>query len=525
MSSSEPPSDSAAHNLPFRSVKSWFSRSSAKVIVGSVIIAVLLSLSMFAPRFWLWPGVGTRPADLLSVEPEIHRAFFALEQLRSPWAHIENNTNQVMEWRLFWPVVAHYFQLPTNAYLALPAIGCLFALAATASVAWRATRHIIPSAGATLMAATSSWFFVSNGWLAYFDSWLVLALLLASFAISRRTLVGVALIAPWIDERFIVALPLCLAVRILGVNQSDRAARALASDAVALLAGIAPYLMIRGLAEFFHVRATTANYWSQHSLLPASLTVLLIGAWEGLRLGWIALAAFLVVSFRTGRAWGPLLAIFASLALNLCIADDLSRSVSIAMPVVLMGTILAWRSWPSLAGRALPLLCVGNLLLPAAHIVAKPFHAGENYHRIRIGNIVAELDHARHPPDFADPAAYSKRGLEAYQAGNLPLALRSFDAALRFDPRAARARANRGLIRFLGGRQSEGMADLDQALLEQPDLFVARMQRAKIREQIGDAAGAIADIQEALKQAPSHWTDRAEAAQLERALAARLQRK
>src|SRR5215207_4002894 len=198
---------------PARARPTWEHASGARVIIGSTLGAALLTLCFFAPRFWLWPVAGLPLQELMVVHPEFHRAFYALQQLQDPWQRISDPVNRVIEWRLFWPLISHHLGFSPTVYFAIPFVGCLAALAAVATLTWRATRNALPCMAATLLTATSSWFFVSTGWLAYFDSWVILALVLATFARSRVTIFSAALIAPWIDERFILAAPICLAVR------------------------------------------------------------------------------------------------------------------------------------------------------------------------------------------------------------------------------------------------------------------------------------------------------------------------
>src|SRR6476620_11351827 len=123
--------------------------------------------------------------ELVAIQPELHRAFHALHQLQDPWQRIDDPVNRVIEWRLLWPVIAHSLGFSHSVYFAVPYLGCIAALAAVSTITWRATKDALPTFAASILAATSSWFFVSTGWLAYFDSWLILGLLLASFASGR----------------------------------------------------------------------------------------------------------------------------------------------------------------------------------------------------------------------------------------------------------------------------------------------------------------------------------------------------
>ena len=492
------------------------------MILGSAVGAALLSLFCFTPRFWLWPALHLPRADLISLEPEFNRAFFALQQLENPWLKIDDPTNRVIEWRLFWPAIAHYLHLPVTVYLALPMVGALVTLSTIAALVWRATQQPLATMSTALFAATSSWFFVSTGWLAYFDAWLVFALLGASFFNARGTLFGIALFAPWVDERFILALPLCLGVRSLGVDGSARDRHGLLRDAGALLGGIAPYLAIRLGAEFSHTRETSTAYWSQRSLLPAPPAGMLYGLWQGLRLAWLPVIAVAALFFRRKETRPAITLIVASIVVNLCIADDLSRSASIALPVVVAGVMLAWNQAAIFKPGALLLFSAGNLLLPAAHVIATPARETEAWHSVPVLYLYAEMDHTRNPPDYASPSTYNERGLAAFNAGDAERALRNFEISLGFNPGFAKAHANRGIILFLSGQQAAGLAELTQTVRDNPGMYDARLQLASLHFQLGDLASALAEVRAVRQEAPANWTKQPDAVTLEENIRARL---
>ena len=72
------------------------------------------------------------PLVLVDGSSYIYRAFHALRQLNDPWMPINDATNRVIEWRLFWPALAHMLGLSKGVYLALPHLGCVVALLAVA---------------------------------------------------------------------------------------------------------------------------------------------------------------------------------------------------------------------------------------------------------------------------------------------------------------------------------------------------------------------------------------------------------
>lgn len=500
------------------------SRSAWQIIAASVAGATLLALYFFCPRFWLWPVAGLPLDEFIAIQPEFHRAFHALHQLQDPWQRIDDATNRVIEWRLLWPTVAHALGFSKGLYFALPHLGCLATLAAVATIVWRITRDALPTATATLLVATSSWFFVSTGWLAYFDSWLILALLLASFGHSRWILFGSALLAPWIDERFLLALPLCLAVRSLGAHRdSPPQTTELWRDGAALLAGLLPYIAVRFTAEFSGLRATSTEYLKDRPILPAPWFAMGWGVWNGLRLGWIVIALASIAAVRARSHRFAVLAIVVTLGANICIADDLSRSASIATPALVAALLLASRYRSAQARRAFPLLCLGNLVLPAQHVIAAPGTTAV-YHCVPILGAAAELDHARTPPDFANPATYTRRSLDHFQNRATERAFAAIEIALRLDPHHAKAIAHRGILLYVTGKQSAGAAELDRALQVTPELYDARMQRAAFRQQAGDLNGALEDVRRALHDMPADWPRRNDAQQFERSLSAQVAR-
>ncbi|MBI5691045.1 MAG: hypothetical protein HZC55_13235 [Verrucomicrobia bacterium] len=507
--------------MRFDRVNSW---PATRVVALTGTGVVLLTITCFSPRFWLWPAAGAPLGDIVALQPEFHRAFHALRQLADPWQRIDDPVNRVIEWRLFWPVIGHYLALPPAWYLALPHIGCLATVFATAGLVWRSTRDLLPTVALTVLAATSSWFFVSTGWLAYHDSWLILAILLACFGRHGATLLLAALVAPWIDERFLLSLPLCLAVRALGADRPSPPTRGeLLKAAGLLLAGIAPYAAVRLGCELSGFRATSSRYWGDRPLLPAPIWVMGWGLWNGLRLGWVLLACSVLLAprdrLRRISAAFVLLAVWVSL----CVADDLSRSASVALPAVIAGGLVLWRDSPDRARRLLPWLGAGNLLLPAQHIIAAPGTTAL-WHSVPVLSVTAELERVGNPPDFANPDTYNRRSIDHLQNGHPDRALAANEIALRFAPRHAKSIANRGILFFLSGRRDEGLRELDRALGLSPALYDARLQRASFRQQMGNLVGALEDARQALRDMPPDWPRRQGAEQFERALASQIGR-
>ncbi|MDE3083930.1 MAG: hypothetical protein KGJ37_01760 [Verrucomicrobiota bacterium] len=175
-------------------------------LAGIALLAALFSLFRFSPNFSRWSALGT-PFLL----PEVARANDALRQLGHPLVHIDSYTNRVLQWRLFFPLLGHALHLPPKIYLALPHVGCLAVLVFIVGLTRKHGFGWLESFAAAALLATCSWFFVSAGLLGFFDSWYVLGLLLLVFSEDVRWAASAVLIAPWIDERFVIMLPTLIA--------------------------------------------------------------------------------------------------------------------------------------------------------------------------------------------------------------------------------------------------------------------------------------------------------------------------
>jgi hypothetical protein len=469
---------------------------------GLALLAAAGSLLRFTPTFVLWRGLDLPAA---AVDPALNRAGEALRQLQHPFSYQATPNNRVIEWRLLFPVLGHALHLSPAAYLALPGLGCLLVLTLIAALLLRHGFTALQALAATLTAATCSWFFVSTAWLAYFDSWYVLGLLVTVFA-PRGALVAAALATPWIDERYVLTLPLCLVLRHCYADSAGLAAPGRARWRDAAWAGLAlvPWLLIRLGAVALHRDPVTGGYL-QAMTPTANGPFYAVGLWEGLRWAWIAPLTWLAVETRAKRPRSLLVTgvLVVTVGLNLVAANDLSRSVSIALPAVVLALLLLRQLRPGQFGVLLFAVCGLNLLFPAEHVVSnwtEPINA-----------FPVELDHARHPPPVLDPDYYVHAAVVYNEQGNPQAALGLLDAAVSLDRRDAAAWANRAVAHYKLRRLAEARADADEAVRLEPRLTEALYNRGMVRAAQGDMAGALDDVGAALRTAPADWPARPQA--------------
>lgn len=350
--------------------------SKLKVSATMLVIAALaagISITLFSPRFVLWNSFFL---------PEVDRVYDTLRQLENPLATIPNYVSRVLAWRLFFPWLGFVLGLTPTQFLLLPFIGCYVTLVYVAKLCLNNRLSVVQSVWVTILAALSPWFFVSTGWLAYFDSWLVLCLLVASFSRAWPAVVAACLIGPWIDERFVLALPVVVIVRWIWqrqlVNSPTNDAQpndTRFNDVRSLwwIAGLtAIYPSVRLLSFAAGADPVTTTYTVDHahliSLVP--LTNFASGLWFGHRVNWVFVVLFLVDSFRTAprpAAWLASGIVTLTALAALLIAGDMHRSLEMLFPVVIAGMLATPRVLGHRSTMLLVAASLASMALPAAH--------------------------------------------------------------------------------------------------------------------------------------------------------------
>jgi len=324
-------------------------------IGGITVLAILLSLVRYTPPR-LTPEVVDNPQIV-----QTSRAVWLARQLRDPAVQAPEMPN-ALRWRLLPPVVGHALGLSVPVFLLLPAAGAVLLLGVTTRLAQRVTQSWPAVFFTAIIAATSSAFFVATGWLAQFDAFYLLALLGVAFA-ERALVIGLlCALGPWCDERFLLALPVCLLVR--GVRRGG-----IYRDMIWPVAlGLLPYLACRGWAVLRHEPSVAAQLRMQQEGYGRYLSQELLGWWMGFRAGWVLVLSALVALWREQRLL-TILALVAGIGGTTLLAWDVSRSAAILWPCLVYGTWRLHQAWPVQAWKILGVLALLNLLLPACHVV------------------------------------------------------------------------------------------------------------------------------------------------------------
>jgi hypothetical protein len=466
-------------------------------LVGGTLLVCLVVCYFFCPRFVIWRGLYLPEAWR---NPEVNRAVDTLKQLRDPFVKINNPTNWVITWRLFFPLLAHWLHFPVGLYLALPHLGCALTTGYIVYLVWRHTGQRTWALMAASALASADWFFVSMGWLTYFDSWFALGLLVASFSPSRLATGAVCLVEPWIDERFVLALPVCAVVRVLyDLELRRRGWRALMVDFVLMALLTLPYV---GTRMMLINDAGSANYLQNtlSNLKTADAWLFLAGWWAGFRMAWLYAVAFSVLVWRRQRGWVRITAlavVWGVTFMALFVASDISRNMTVALPALLLGVLMICSLYPRASRMVLPAVMLANLLLPATHVVLG--------FKLPVYYFYHELAEWRNPPAFVNPVAYANEGLRLIGAGKVKEAKHFLDIAIHLNPNLPEAYFGRGVASLNSQDFAAARWDLDQALQLHPRWADALYFRGLAQAKAGAREPAIRDLTNALECADHDW--------------------
>jgi hypothetical protein len=478
-------------------------------LAGVGLAACAVSCLRFCPRFAMWRGlsVGFPP---FTESPEVDRAVYALQQLNHPLVKITDPGNVALQWRLLFPIIGHALCLPPWLYLALPHMGCVVVTAYAAHLMLRQGARWLAAFFTATLLATGSWFFVSTGWLGYGDSWYLLGLLAVAFSPWRAAIALTCLLEPFIDERFVLTLPLVYVVRQIYFERFDRRhLRAVLIDAAAMAAPSVPYIALRLLLLLRSADAGSGLYvqWRLRELRTIEVPWYrwVDGWWQGLRCGWLLVVVAIWLQFRRRLPASALVlsgVCAATIGMALLIASDIGRTNSALWPAGLLGLLLLLRWRPLWVRYGLPALLAGNLALPANNVITTISRP--------VNSLYTEVEHYRHPTGMMNSAAWVEVADVEMSQGPRVVALEALDTAVALDDRSAEALAHRAIFYFNFNHLDRATADADAALAIDPKSADALFIRGSIYSRRNDPKTAARLLQAALDETPLDWPHREE---------------
>lgn len=334
-------------------------RAGGRTLPALVAAALLAVVFFFSPHFWIM-------REPMPGSYEWSRALGYLRQCEAPFTR---DVEPALHWRLLPPLVAHSLGLEGRWAFLLPWAGIVAFMSYAAVLLRRALDDWRWILGGLLVVGSTSAVLVPLHWLGINDAWIWLALLVVAFSPSSPSIALACLLAPWVDERFLLAFPLAWACG------RAHAGEPVFSRAVLQAAWLLPYAAARLSisAQFPAERAAAGAFVATHLVEQLKLLPIApLAWWMGLRAAW--LPACLAFAGQRREHVVPLaLGTFIATGSAFFLAADLSRSISVLTPLVMLGLLRHARSSPDGAARRLLILGGVALLLPAMHVVHQRF--------------------------------------------------------------------------------------------------------------------------------------------------------
>lgn len=461
-----------------------------------------LLLFFFSPSwaaFALWSRVPEMGAMI-----EVRRGVSVLQQIAHPGAPIEDPLHAAIQWRLLFPWIGRALHLPAGVFFGLAHVGCVVVLGCVIGLLRRQGASLATAGLAAIMLGASGWFFATTGWLGYFDAWVVLGLLIVAFGERSWRLWTACVWAPWVDERFVVALPLALACRWLAADEAGR--RTLRRDATIALVLAAAFVALRLGVLRSSAGATPGGYLAGLKLGDSLLPRVLFGWWEGLRAGWLFVGAAVLLLWRRdrGAAMGLAAGTVLVAAIGVGTAQDFGRALMLLTPVAVLGAIGLVRAnavWPRVA---LPACAAATLLLPAHHVMSDRVTP--------IYYVYHALAAFENPPPIAMAEMAELRAIRAMQEGRFAVAEEELAKAIKLARNPATAARQRGVLRASQGRWREAAEDFALMAKHEPANPDAWFMCAQASFALNHAAEAQRHWAQAKQLAPAEWITRPDVA-------------
>lgn len=326
----------------------------------TALVCLVFSLVAFSPRLWILasPTPGSTYWD---------RGLHFIAQVDQP---LGSPAEPALVWRLAPVLLAKALHLHGGTALIVPWLGLMVMLTLTAHLARRELRDPRSALLFTALVASTNATLTVTGWLGLNDAWFAAALLVVSFVRPLGCFGFAVLVGPWIDERFVLALPLALWIRHRTLGGTLRLAIVWAA------AGLTIYAATRLTNPFAFAQHNVGRFASAigQFFFVQWLPWAPLGWFMGLRAAWaLVFCAWFRADFEHPKIdWLLASLTVAPLCVITILASDTGRAPTMLLPLLLFGAQnVAVRFGEETLRRGLLVLVLANALLPAMHVTHK----------------------------------------------------------------------------------------------------------------------------------------------------------
>lgn len=329
-------------------------------LTGGTVLVLVLVLFFFSPRWYV-----LRVPDPRTFQWS--RGMQLLKQCDDPF---RTDIEPSLHWRLLPPLVAHALGLKGMQPFGLSWLGVIAFVISILHYGERWLKSRMSALALTTIISSTSAVLVPLGWLGINDPWVWLGLLVVTLSRERWPGWIACLLCPWVDERFIIGLPLAVWCR-----ERLRGDAGFLRELSMISLWLLPYIGIRGGWWVVQGGDSTSAQFLENgaSEFLQSLSLAPLGWWLGMRAGF-ALGVLAIIHAVWARCLMRELAlVLATAGVCVFLAHDLSRSIAIIMPWIVMGAVWVRQQWSEHGGQLLLLCAIANLLLPTAHLSGGTF--------------------------------------------------------------------------------------------------------------------------------------------------------
>jgi hypothetical protein len=249
--------------------------------------------------------------------------------------------------------------------------------------------------------------------------------------------------------------------------------------------------------------ATVGGYFSGLENSGAGAGRMALGIWDGLRLGWLGVAAALLwLARERAILLGAVVAVLVAVGLGT--AQDFSRAMMLVTPVALLGAVLAVGREANFP-RWLPVAAmVAALVLPAHHVMSNLVNPIYYFYH--------ELAMQDKPPAAVMPEVFELQAVGEMEQGEYAKAAQHLTLAIRLADNPAGPSRHRGMLAASLGKWDEAKKDFSTVTEYEPKNPEGWFLRAQAELALHDAGSARSDFEQARTVAPSDWTSRPDVA-------------